>query len=55
MTIEEKTPPTVPANAGECNIDGRAREHSPDWVWENGKWTDRVRCATCGKEWQHGK
>lgn len=24
------------------------RAHKLQWIWENGIWTDKLRCTTCG-------
>jgi len=32
------------------NPNSRKGSHCYRWVWVNGDWTNRIRCATCGFE-----
>lgn len=42
MTDAEKLAYALKLHEGKCK---------GAWVWENGEWTDRVRCPTCAREW----
>lgn len=44
--------PGEPQSTSECM--GRFA-HRPQWVWENGKMTDRVECSTCAMQRQQSE